>query len=114
NVLDAIKVKRELFDLGIANELYTSLIGPVETLVKDKKQLLVAPVGPLTALPFHLLVTEKARVTTGIVKNSITAEDMAPYREAAWLTKRHAVSVLPSVASLKALRQFVRKDPAAK
>ena len=34
------------------------------------------------------------------------------YRDAAWLLKRHAVSVLPSVASLKALRSFARKDKA--
>jgi hypothetical protein len=32
------------------------------------------------------------------------------YRNAAWLLKRHAVSVLPSVTSLKALRAFVRRD----
>ena len=38
--------------------------------------------------------------------------DLAPYRDAAWLLKRHAVSVLPSVASLKALRVFARKDQA--
>ena len=38
--------------------------------------------------------------------------DLAAYRNAAWLLKRHAVSVLPSVASLKALRVFARKDEA--
>ncbi len=32
------------------------------------------------------------------------------YRNAAWLLKRHAVSVLPSVTSLKALRAFARRD----
>ncbi|MFX6015258.1 hypothetical protein ABTE82_19440, partial [Acinetobacter baumannii] len=32
------------------------------------------------------------------------------YRSAAWLLKRHAVSVLPSVTSLKALRAFARRD----
>jgi CHAT domain-containing protein len=38
--------------------------------------------------------------------------DLAAYRDAQWLLKRHAVSVLPSVASLKALRAFARKDEA--
>ena len=47
------------FDLKVANELYTLLLGPVDALVKDKGHLLVAPSGVLTALPFHLLVTEK-------------------------------------------------------
>ena len=49
----AVRSRRE------ANELYGTLLGPVETLVKDKRSLLVVPSGALTALPFHLLVTEK-------------------------------------------------------
>jgi CHAT domain-containing protein len=36
--------------------------------------------------------------------------DLAAYRTAQWLLKLHAVSVLPSVTSLKALRVFARKD----
>lgn len=95
-----------LFDLGRANELYTTLLGPVETLVKDKHALLVVPSGALTALPFHLLVTERPAAAV--------PEKLDGYRDAAWLLKRHAVNVLPSVASLKALRAYVRKDQGAK
>jgi CHAT domain-containing protein len=40
--------------------------------------------------------------------------NLSPYRDAAWLIKRQAVTVLPSVASLQALRAFARKDHAAK
>jgi CHAT domain-containing protein len=100
--------KPVLFDLVTAHELYVTLLGPVEALIKDKKNLLVVPSGPLTGLPFHLLVTEKPTVAKPEVK------DIAAYRDAAWLLKRHAVAVLPSVASLKALRAFARKDQAAK
>ena len=100
---------RELFDLGLAHELYDTLIGPVEALIRDKRHLIVVPSGALTALPFHLLVTEKPAVAVPQVK---TPRDLAAYRDAAWLLKRHAVSVLPSVASLKALRVFARKDEA--
>ncbi len=46
--------------------------------------------------------------------DAITAETFAAYRDAAWLLRRHAVTVLPSVTSLKALRVFARKDQAAK
>ena len=45
---------------------------------------------------------------------AVTAATFAPYREAAWLIKRQAVTVLPSVSSLKALRVFARKDQATK
>jgi CHAT domain-containing protein len=39
---------------------------------------------------------------------------MASYRNAAWLIKRQAVTVLPSVASLQALRVFARKEQGTK
>jgi CHAT domain-containing protein/Tfp pilus assembly protein PilF len=98
--------KSKLFDLARANDLYVTLFGQVEAIVKDKRSLLVAPSGALTALPFHLLVTEKPLAAI--------PEKLEGYREAAWLLKRHAVSVLPSVASLKALRGFARRDQAVK
>jgi CHAT domain-containing protein len=98
--------KSGLFDLALAHELYATLLGPVETLVKDKRSLLVVPSGALTALPFHLLVTERPPAAI--------PETFAGYRDAAWLLKRQAVSVLPSVASLKALRAFARNAPSNK
>jgi CHAT domain-containing protein/Tfp pilus assembly protein PilF len=100
--------KPALFDLALAHELYGALIGPVEQLVKDKRHLLVVPSGPLTSLPFHLLVTEQP------AKSVTQIKDVASYRDAAWLIKRHAVSVLPSVASLRALRLFARKAESTK
>ncbi len=95
-----------LFDLALANELYVTLLGPVEQLLKDKRSLLVVPSGALTALPFHLLVTERPAAAI--------PDKIEGYRDAAWLLKRQAVSVLPSVASLKALRRFARKDQGTK
>jgi CHAT domain-containing protein/Tfp pilus assembly protein PilF len=108
--LDVDSLRRgELFDLGLAHELYGTLIGPVEGLIKDKRHLIVVPSGALTALPFHLLVTQ---APVAGVPEVHAARDLVAYRDAAWLLKRHAVSVLPSVASLKALRVLARKDEA--
>ena len=98
--------KSGLYDLALANELHATLFGPVEGLVKDKRSLLVAPSGALTALPFHLLVTEKPAAAV--------PDRIEGYRNAAWLLKRQAVSVLPSVSSLKALRGFARREQAVK
>jgi CHAT domain-containing protein len=109
--LDLEKLQKsagKLFDLALAHELYAALIGPVEALVKDKRHLIIVPSGPLTSLQFNLLVTEEpANPVMGV-------KDIARYREAAWLIKRQAVSVLPSVASLRALRSFARKAEATK
>ena len=87
------------FDLGRAHKLYKSLFGQVEDLIKGK-QLLIVPSGPLTQLPFHALVTA-----------SPTGGD---YRSAAWLARGHALSVLPAVPSLKALRSTGRPSAATK
>jgi CHAT domain-containing protein len=111
NVEDATRAievsgKSERFDLALAHDLYTQLITPVDKFLKDKRHLLIVPTGPLTALPFHLLVTEKPAAAV--------PDDLAGYRDAAWLIKRHAVTVLPSVESLKALRALPRKERASK
>jgi CHAT domain-containing protein/Tfp pilus assembly protein PilF len=100
--------KPVLFDLGLANDLYAALIAPVEEVTKNARHVLVVPAGPLTSLPFHLLVTEKP--TTAIPQ----LKDIGSYRDAAWLIKRQAVSVLPALASLKALRQVASRDPGAR
>jgi CHAT domain-containing protein/tetratricopeptide (TPR) repeat protein len=100
--------KPALFDLGLAHELYSALIGPAEELVKGKPHLLVVPSGPLTSLPFHVLVASEP--TTPMP----TREEIGLYREADWLIKHHDVTVLPSVASLQALRVFARTARAAK
>ena len=100
----------ELFDLGAAHALFTELLGPVDPLIRDKPSLLIVPGGPLTALPFHLLVTQQPSQSGPGTSDKITPAVAARYRDAAWLIKRQVVSVLPSVASLKALRAFARND----
>ena len=96
---DGKKPEEVLFDLAVANELYGALVGPAENTVKDKKELLVVASGALTSLPFHLLVTQKP---------DKPAVQPADYKDVAWLVKDHAVTVLPTVASLKALRVLAK------
>lgn len=100
--------KPDLFDLNRAHDLYKNLLGNLEPIIKNKQHLLIVATGSLTALPFHLLVTEKPAASAG------TQLESAAYRDAAWLLKRHAITVLPSVGSLKALRGLAGKNPAGK
>ena len=83
------------FDLGRAHELYHALFGRVEDMIKGKR-LIIVPSGPLTSLPFNVLVTSSPQ-------NAIP-DKLADYREAAWLDARQPISILPAVFSLKALR----------
>jgi CHAT domain-containing protein/tetratricopeptide (TPR) repeat protein len=93
------------FDLVRAHELYKALLGPVEDLIKGK-HLLIVPSGPLTGLPFSVLVIEPP-------KTAIPAK-LADYRDVSWLGARQPITVLPSVASFKALRQFAKTSQASR
>src|SRR5262249_9122467 len=98
--------KPVFFNLDAAYSLYSILLRPVERTIKDKKYLAVVPSGALTSLPFHLLVTDPPRVPASEIK------DLGPYRDAAWLLRRQAVTLLPSVSSLQALPPARRTHPA--
>jgi CHAT domain-containing protein len=82
------------FDLGTAHELYTALLGPFADLTAGK-HLIVVPSGPLTSLPFHVLVTKMA-------PNASDTKGLPP----SWLVLQQPISVLPAVGSLLALRKL--------
>ncbi|GJD97081.1 CHAT domain-containing protein [Methylobacterium iners] len=94
------------FDLDGAHALYAALLGPVDRIIAGKNHLMAASSGALTALPFHLLVTEKPPLGK--------PADPSAYGQAAWLAKRQAVSVLPSVGSLGALRALAQREGTTK
>jgi CHAT domain-containing protein len=90
------------FDLAKAHELYRDLFGGIEDLIHDKR-LLVIPSGPSTKLPLHVLVT--AQPPTG---DQGVAVD---YSAAQWLARRQPMTIVPSVAALKALRSGASTKP---
>lgn len=93
------------FDLSRAHALYAALFGQTEDLIRDK-HIVIVPSGPLAALPFNVLTTQKSGIAI--------PDDATGYANASWLSKRHAVTTLPSVASLKALRDFARASKATR
>ena len=86
------------FDVAEAYGLYEKLLKPVERGWKDADSLLVVAHGPLGYLPLSVLPTRAADL----------GEEQEPlfsnYRAVPWLARNHAVTMLPSVASLKTLR----------
>ncbi|MEW5963726.1 MAG: CHAT domain-containing tetratricopeptide repeat protein [Pseudomonadota bacterium] len=87
------------FDAGRAHKLYVSLFGEVAELIRGK-HLLIVPSGSLAQLPFQVLVTKPP-------------EGSDP-RGVAWLARDHAITVLPAVSSLKALRRVGKPSAARK
>jgi CHAT domain-containing protein len=90
------------FDPARAHALYKGLFGEVEDLIKGK-HILVVPSGPLTQLPFHVLVTTKPETVT---------PNLSDYRKIAWFARSNGITVLPAVSSLKALRQHAKPSQA--
>jgi CHAT domain-containing protein/tetratricopeptide (TPR) repeat protein len=92
------------FDRVRAHALYKALLSQFEDLIKDK-QLLIVPSGALTQLPFQVLITEKP---------DTAANGDDAFRRSAWLVRKHALTVLPSISSLKALRELAKDSRATR
>ena len=88
----------ELFDLGVANDVYRKLFGPVESVIKGKRQLIVVSSGPLTSMPFQSLVVTPPQT------RQPSLESFDAYKKADWFIRHYALSILPVVSNLKALR----------
>lgn len=88
------------FDLALAHELYSLLLKPVETGWKPAKSLIVVTNGALGLLPLSLLPTAPAQDLDG--KGPL----FSGYRAVPWLARTHAVTVVPSAAALRTLRQI--------
>ncbi len=78
------------FDPKLSFELYRQVLGPVEDIIAAKPRLSFVVNDALSSLPPHVLVT---RDPTGKALKDVD-----------WLVRTHAITVLPSVASLKVLR----------
>ncbi|MGH8547613.1 MAG: CHAT domain-containing protein, partial [Methylococcales bacterium] len=89
----------QTFAVADSHALYKQVVAPVEPLLNDVTHLIVVPDGALQSFPFGVLVSEDPKAAAG---------DPPRYREVAWLVKKVALSVLPSEASLRALRQFAK------
>ena len=123
---DSVTGRINAFDVGLAHELYRKLLSLTEPLLVGVDHLFVVPDGPLESLPFHLLVTEDPGEVslpglTGSSQRGFTIETDTTqvitdgdegYQDIAWLAKRHAITTLPSVASLRALRVFAKRTEA--
>jgi CHAT domain-containing protein len=97
--LDVANVRRQsmkdpahpAFDVQTGARIYRELLEPFERRLNGVRHLIIVPDGPLETVPFAALVTAPAPDTT-------------PLPKIPWLARRHAISVIPAVSSLKSLR----------
>jgi CHAT domain-containing protein len=93
------------FDLKLAYGIYEQLLKPVEDGWKPAKSLIVVTNGALGLLPLSLLPTAMATADDG------TGPLFSGYRKVPWLARTHAVSMVPSAAALRTLRQMPPGSP---
>jgi hypothetical protein len=92
------------FPAARAYALYQKLIGPAEPLLAGVRHMVIVPDGDLQSLPFGVLVTRSPEHDP---------ETPTDHRDIAWLARDYAVTVLPTVSSLRGLRQFANAGEAA-
>ena len=88
------------FDTALAYELYTLLLKPVEAAWKPARNLIVATNGSLGLLPLGALPVEPVAAAAD------AGAAFANYRKVAWLARTHSVTMMPSAAALRTLRQL--------
>jgi CHAT domain-containing protein len=93
------------FDVALGHELYSLLLKPVEQGWKQSKSLIVVTNGALGLLPLSLLPTAPAQIDAN--------DDLlfGSYRKVPWLARTHAVTVVPSSAALRTLRNLPPGKP---
>src|SRR5262249_21816020 len=82
--------RRGRFAPAVAYEIYQATFGAFAGKIATKKRLSIVTNGALTSLPPHPLVTKDP--------------SGKKLKEVDWLVRSHALTILPSVASLKVLR----------
>lgn len=90
------------FDVALSYRLYTQLIKPVESSLLGKDLLISIPHANLGQLPIATFLTE------AIKQPGKGASSFAGYQNAPWLMRKIAISQLPSVNALAALRGMPR------
>ncbi|MFP6773857.1 MAG: CHAT domain-containing protein, partial [Alphaproteobacteria bacterium] len=93
------------FNTTLAYKLYQKLFQPIEAMLEGARHVFVVPDGALQSLPLGVLVT---KVFKGEIKGP---ED---HRKVPWLARSYAMTTLPSVSSLKALRTFAKRARASR
>lgn len=88
-------------DVDVANlhSIYRRILSPAEAYLKGVRHIIVVPTAALFGMPFSVLVAKPPK------PNSDSSVD---YRRVDWFGQKYSLSYLPSVSSIRALREFQR------
>ena len=120
----SLKLVPNPFNVTTSYSIYQKLFYPVLNEIRDVKHLITVPTGALLSLPFGLLVTEdpssiaqqdapereEGTIQRGleVIGKDGKSRGLSNYASVAWLAKRSAISLSPSVRSFIDLRRVDR------
>lgn len=87
------------FDRIVAHQLYVDILQPLEHVFGDARHIISVVDGPLTSLPLAVLVASPPQGRD---------DDPEALRTTDWMISRYAMTTLPNVSSLRALRTSQR------
>lgn len=85
--------------------LYQRLFAAAEPMLDGVSHIFAVPDGALQSLPLGVLITDKPQDQP---------TDFAGYKQVPWLARKYAMTTLPTVSSLRALRRFAKATRANK
>ncbi len=77
--------------------LYEKIVAPAAPFLAGVHHVMIVPDGALESFPFGVLVTKAP---------ASDPKELADHRDLAWFARDYAITVLPGVSSLRALRQL--------
>lgn len=91
------------FDTMLAWQLYDGLFGDpsIQSVIASKPNWIIVPAGPLTTLPPGLLLTAPP------AQDAQGDNSEGALRRSPWLIRSKALTLLPSVAALRTIRQIL-------
>ena len=106
------------YDTSSAHFLYKRLVEPAAPLLEGVSHVMTVPDGALQSLPFGLLLTDFRMEASklGVIGPGPAREihDFFAYRNMPWLIRKYALTVLPSISALNALRGVARSSKATR
>lgn len=98
-----VAIRGPSFDRALAAQIYDVFLRPLAPVFGKARHLYIVPDGPLTGVPFGLLVTGSFEGAD---------DDPAALRATPWMIRSHAMTTLPSVESLRTVKTLPppRKD----
>jgi CHAT domain-containing protein/tetratricopeptide (TPR) repeat protein len=90
------------YDRQSAFQLYNQVVAPVAQHLAGRRHVFVVAAGSLSTIPFGVLVTEAPQGADS---------DPQALRDTRWFADAHALTAIPSIQSLRFLRQQGRPSP---